>query len=190
MSAGWNRNASRAQIVELMGQGLSNTAIARQLRCDRHRVGDIRRDLDVPNVRSQPLTLEQKWAANARDVGDGHLEWTGPRAKDTGTPVFRYCEEWYSPTAIAFRIQYGREPVGYVYAECGFKHCVAPAHVDDQPGRQRTREQLRYLTGGQTPRERCVRNHDQAVHGRFEADGRAFCAECKRLSKQTPDTKE
>jgi len=178
-----NQNATRAAIVDLLHDGLSNTAISQTLHCDRHRVGDIRRELGLPNLPAQPLTLEEKWQANTRPVDGGHLEWTGERGTASGTPVFRYREKPHSPAAIAFRIKHDRDPVGYAYAECGLKHCVAPDHVDDEPGWTRTREQLRYLTGGQQRKPECVHGHDQAQHGRYEADGRAYCEACKVVRK-------
>ena len=178
-------NATRDQIVKLIRQGKTNTAIARQLHCDRHRVGNIRHELGIANLPRQPLTLDEKWAGNTRPVDGGHLEWTGERGSASGTPVMRYREQSYSPAAIAYRIQHGREPKGYAYAECGLKHCVAPAHVDDETTRIQTREQLRYLTGGRARKPVCNHGHDQAVHGRYETDGRAYCEECKRLKRHT-----
>ncbi|MGW1071518.1 hypothetical protein [Streptomyces sp. NPDC002537] len=175
-------SATRDQIVELLHEGLSNTAIARRLRCDRHRVAGIRRDISLANVPAQPLSLEEKWAARTRPVDGGHLEWTGERAR-SGTPVLRYWPNSYSPAVIAFRIKHGREPEGYVRADCGLKHCVAPDHVDDMAARMRTREQLRYLTGrGERPAT-CRHGHDQAAHGRYEADGRAYCEACKAVQR-------
>ncbi|MFP3990682.1 hypothetical protein U9R90_25095 [Streptomyces sp. E11-3] len=176
-------NATRTDIVELLREGHSNAEITRRLRVDKHRVANIRRELGLPNATRQPLTLEQKWAANTQPVKGGHLRWTGERGASAGTPVMRYKEESYSPAAIAFRIRHGREPEGYAFAECGLNHCVAPDHVDDQPGRARTREQLRYLTGGRARPELCCRGHDQSVHGLYESDGRAYCGECKRQLK-------
>lgn len=176
-------NATSEQITLLLNQGLSNTAIAARLHCDRHRVGDIRRALDMANVPKQPLTLEEKWATLTRPVDGGHLEWLGERGKLSGTPVMRYREQSHSPAGIAFRIQHGREATGYAYAECGLRHCVAPAHVDDETTRTQTREQLRYLTGGRPRKPECRHGHDQSVHGRYETDGRAYCEECKRLRK-------
>jgi hypothetical protein len=179
-----NQKATRDQIITALREGKSNTAIARELRADRVRVRRIRAELRIPNRVHipQPLTLEQKWEANTRPDG-GHLEWTGERAKCSGTPVLRYWPKSYSAAAVAFRIRTGRDPIGYVFAECGHQHCVAPEHVDDEVGRMRTREQLRYLTGGQARPEQCVHGHDQAQHGRYEADGRAYCEACKREQK-------
>jgi hypothetical protein len=179
-----NQNATREQIVELLGQGLSNTVIAKQLRCDRHRVGDIRRELALPNTKQQPLTLHEKWQANTRTIENNHLEWTGERQSTSGTPVLRYWPKSYSPAAIAFEIKHGRKPEGYAYAECGLKHCVAPDHVNDEADRSRAREQLRALAGGVARPERCRHGHDQAQHGRYELNGRAYCTECNRLRKR------
>ncbi|MEU5426912.1 hypothetical protein AB0H73_15090 [Streptomyces olivoreticuli] len=176
-------NATRDQITELLREGLSNTAIAQRLRCDRHRVADIRRSLRMPNVPAQPLTLEEKWAALTRPIDGGHLEWTGERAA-SGTPVLRYWPKSYSAAAIAFRIKYGREPEGYVRAECGLTQCVAPDHVDDTAARMRTREQVRYLKGGSARPAMCRHGHDQAEHGRYEADGRVYCEACKVLQRR------
>ncbi|NUK12679.1 hypothetical protein HRW18_32860 [Streptomyces lunaelactis] len=178
-------NATREQIVALLNQGMTNTAIARQLHCDKHRVGDIRRALGIPNPPKQPLTLDEKWATFTRPVDGGHLEWLGERGSASSTPVMRYRGKSHSPAGIAFRIQHGREAMGQVFAECGFKHCVAPAHVDDETTRIRTREQLRYLTGGRERKPVCVHGHNQATYGRYERDGRAYCEECKRLQRHT-----
>lgn len=178
-------NATREQIVTLLNEGLTNTAIVRQLHVYKARVIRIRRELNIPNPTRHLPSLEEKWAANTRPVDGGHLEWLGERGKSAGTPVMRYREKSYSPAGIAFRIQHGREPTGYAYAECGYKHCVAPAHVDDETTRIQTREQLRYLTGGRVRKPNCVHGHDQAVHGRYETDGRAYCEECKRLKRHT-----
>jgi hypothetical protein len=178
------QNATRGQITELLGQGLSNTAIAAQLHCDKVRVARIRAELGLPNVAVQPLTLEEKWAARTRPIDGGHLEWLGEHVGKSGTPVMRYREASYTATGIAFRIRTGRDPVGYAIAECGHHHCVAPAHVEDDPGRQKAREQLRYLTGGQQRPERCVHGHDQAVHGRYSPTGTAYCGACNHDRKR------
>lgn len=132
--------ATRAQIIELLAEGLTNVAIAKQLGCDRYRVGDIRRDLGIPQAARPALTLEQKWRANTREVDGGHLEWTGERQATAGTPVLRHRGKSYSPAALAFKIRHGRDPQGYAYAECGHtRHCIEPDHVNDQAGRARTR---------------------------------------------------
>lgn len=174
--------ASRQEIVALIQQGKSNSSISRELHCDKGRAARIRRELGLPNAALQPLTLEEKWAARTRPLKGGHLEWLGEHVGSAGTPVMRYREKSYTAAAIAFRIRTGRDPQGYAIAECGHRHCVAPDHVEDEPGRARAREQLRYLKGGQKRAERCRRGHDQAVHGRYTPTGVAYCRVCKEAS--------
>lgn len=177
-------NASNADILAMLRDGYSNLRISRALHVDKVRVARLRRELGVPNVALQPLTLEQKWATRTRPVDGGHLEWLGERAKATSTPVMRYKDACYSPAAIAFEIKHGRQPQGYVRADCGFKQCVAPDHVNDEAGRQEVRRKLRAERGlGHAP-EQCIRGHDQAEHGRLEPDGRAYCQKCKVLDKR------
>ncbi|MFD6421576.1 hypothetical protein [Streptomyces sp. NPDC060198] len=167
-----------ADIVALLRQGLSNSAIRRELRCDKDRVARLRAHHNIPPVQLQPLTLEQKWATKTVPLAGGHVDWTGSRGS-AGTPVLAYRAKLHTAASVAFRIRTGRDPVGYVRPECGREHCVAPDHVEDEPGRQAVREQLRYLTGGTARPGRCVHGHDQAVHGKYESDGTAYCGLCK-----------
>jgi hypothetical protein len=179
-------NATRADIIAMLRDGHSNNRIMRELRCDKQRVIRIRAELGLPAYVpvEQTRTLEEKWALSTQPVDGGHLEWTGERASAAGTPVMRYKEASYSPAAVAFRIKHGREAEGYAIADCGLKHCVAPDHVEDEAGRRRNREQLRYLMGGRERKPFCVHGHDQAEHGRYEADGTAYCEACKVVRKR------
>ncbi|WP_051765120.1 hypothetical protein [Streptomyces sp. NRRL F-5135] len=180
-----SRYAAREQIEQLLREGGSNSGIARQLRCDKARVAAIRRDLGIPNLPAQPLTLQEKWRARTRPTAEGgHLEWTGERQSTSGTPVMRYSGQTFTAAAIAFRLRTGRDPQGHVRAECGHHQCVAPAHLDDTAARMQTREQLRYLTGRGERKPTCIHGHDQAEHGRYETDGIAYCEACKRDQRQ------
>lgn len=162
----------------------STDAIARQLRVDRAAVRRIRVAVGIPYIRpEQARTLEEKWATHTKTVDGGHLEWTGEHAT-TGTPVVSYKEKHYSAAAVAFRIKHGRDPDGYAIADCGLKHCVAPDHVEDEAGRRRNREQLRYVLGGRERKPYCVHGHDQAVHGRYTPDGTAYCGTCTDEQKR------
>lgn len=178
-------NATRADIVALLAEGHSNSRIVRELRVDKQRVRRIRTELGLPTfVRAeQTRTIEEKWARDTRPLDGGHIEWTGERATG-GTPLVSYKEKHHSAAAVAFRIRTGRDPQGYAIADCGMKHCVAPEHVEDEVGRLRNREQLRYLTGGRERKPFCRHGHDQAEHGRYEQDGTAYCEACKREQKQ------
>lgn len=160
---------------------LSNSAIARELGVDSAAVARVRKDTGIVCRRTQRwMTVEEKWLDHVRPVEGGHLEWTGERAATSGTPVMRFREVSFSPAAIAFRWATGRDAVGNTFAECGHHQCVAPDHVDDEPGRAAVREQVRYLLGGAARPTHCRHGHDQAVDGRYEADGTAYCEACKR----------
>ncbi|OEV09350.1 hypothetical protein AN218_23155 [Streptomyces nanshensis] len=171
-----------------MTEGLSNGEVHRRTGADRSAIRRIRQQLGIAYVPPKLPPLEEKWEQRTRPVEGGHLEWLGERAKRSGTPVMRYREKSHSPAGIAFRQRTGRDPVGQVRAECDYPHCVAPAHVDDEPGRQRTREQLRYLTGGAERPARCRHGHDQNEHGRYQPDGTAYCEACRRERKRSRRT--
>ncbi|WP_262059722.1 hypothetical protein [Streptomyces sp. STR69] len=178
----------RSDIVAELRNGLSNAAIAQALGCDRHRVGDIRKELGLPNVVRHVLTARQKWQTLTRPLEGGHLEWTGEHVGASRTPVMRHKEMSYSPAAIAFEIQHGRPAQGYVIADCGRDHCIAPGHVADEAGRQAKRLELRRAKKlGDRP-DTCRYGHDQTVNGRLERDGRPYCEACKRAAKAVPQT--
>ncbi|MEW2393100.1 hypothetical protein AB0933_32540 [Streptomyces venezuelae] len=175
-------NATREQIVEALQAGQSATSIARELRVDRARVRRIRNEVGievfVPVL--QLRTMEEAWAQSTKPVEGGHLAWTGLRGS-SGTPVMTYREQSHSPAAIAFRIRTGRDAQGQAFAECGLRHCVAPEHVHDEAERIVAREELH---SGAAPAA-CRYGHDWDVHGRYERDGRAYCARCKWLCKNS-----
>lgn len=164
----------------------SNDTIARQLGVDRAAVRRIRAEAGLPAFvpAEQRRTLEEKWASHTRPADGGHLEWTGERQATSGTPVMRYKDVYYSPAAIAFRIRHSRDADGYAIADCGMRHCVAPDHVEDEAGRTRNREQLRFLMGGRERKPVCAHGHAQAEHGRYGPDGTAYCEACKAVRKQ------
>lgn len=181
-----NQNATREQIVAALQAGHSVYRINKDLRADRARVRAIRDELGlgtyVPTRSTR--TIEDKWRLFARPLDGGHMEWTGERGTAAGTPLLSFKDRHHSAAAIAFRIRTGRDPKGYVIADCGMKHCVAPEHVEDEADRARNREQLRYVLGGRRRKDRCIHGHDQAEHGAYGAKGAAYCRECKRLAKR------
>ncbi|MEV5659828.1 hypothetical protein [Streptomyces flaveolus] len=182
------QNATRADIIAMLRDGHSNTRISNDLRCDKDRVRRIRAELDLPTYvpTERTRTLEEKWASLTRPLDGGHLEWIGERASATGTPTLRYKEESHSPAAVAFRIRHGRDAVGYVIAECGTQHCVAPDHVNDEAGRRAKRLETRRRRGLDTEPDVCSHGHDRTEHGRLEPDGTAYCEACKRERKAVP----
>jgi hypothetical protein len=173
----------RDRALALLAEGLTNTEIGRRLGMERQTVGRIRRAAGIPDVPRQPLTLEQKWRSFVVPVDGGHMKWTGERSSTSGTPLMRYREQAYTATRIAYRIRTGHDPHGYATPQCGMKHCVAPDHVDDLTDRTRTREQLRYLTGGTERTRQCRHGHDQAQWGRYATGGWAYCHACKLAAK-------
>ncbi|MYS44083.1 hypothetical protein GTY23_23190 [Streptomyces sp. SID5998] len=175
-----------AAIRALILKGRSTAAIADELRADRAAVRRIRKEMGVPNPPRQPLTLEERWAQQTEPTGDGHLRWTGSRSTGSRTPVLRYRDKTYTAAAVAFRQRTGRDPVGPVKAECDMPQCVAPEHVEDEPGRTHLREQYRYLLGmGERP-PFCKAGHDQAEHGRYLRTGVAYCGTCSTDGSKTP----
>ncbi|WP_392967250.1 hypothetical protein [Streptomyces sp. LN245] len=175
---GTRPHPKEAAIRALLTEGKSTEAIARELAVDRGAVRRLRREAGVPNPPIQPLSLDEAWAQHTKPVDGGHLEWTGSRAAASGTPVMRYRDVTYTAGALAFRQRTGRDPVGQAKAECGMAQCVAPAHVEDEPGRLHVREQLRNVLGKGARKPRCRHGHNQAEHGRYSPDGVAYCQAC------------
>ncbi|WP_394436193.1 hypothetical protein [Streptomyces sp. SGAir0957] len=135
----------RAAIEELLHAGYSDKAIERQLHVSRRRARDLRAELGLPQHKPGPTpsgSPEDRFWRLAQPVDGGHLLW--PHAANT----LRLGHE--GPKAsirrIAFRIRWGREPVGQVRAGCDHDGCVHPDHVEDQP----MREQFRAIFGGAT----------------------------------------
>lgn len=126
----------RADILPYIAAGFSDREIGRQLHTNPKRVARIRREYGLPPFDpAGTLTIGQKWATHARPVGDGHMEWVGPRGP-YGTPLVCHGNKRHQARAVAFREQYGRKPVGQVRPTCGETWCVAPDHVADQPMRR------------------------------------------------------
>jgi len=175
-----------AEILAQLRAGATNNAIARTLGVDKVAVARIRDAHDIPTTyerrRAQQPTVEERWREHTREVGGGHLEWTGPRATNSSaTPVLRINGSYYSAAGIAFRIRTGRDPVGQVRAECDVHQCVAPGCVEDEPGRQGLRLQLRRLQGlPDPPTGTCPEGHDLAVDGRLDGRLHSYCEGCKR----------
>ncbi|MEZ7004994.1 hypothetical protein [Streptomyces sp. AD55] len=170
------------EIRALLARGASNSAIVRELRVDKVAVARLRREHGFRAHDQQPLTLEQKFMSKVHVVDGVHLAWDGSTARG-GTPVLVYRGQIYTAARIAFGWANGRPPQGRTYSECDVDRCVAPACVDDEPGRQRIREQLRTVLGrGERPKT-CHAGHDQAVHGRLQANAVSMCLACKREAK-------
>ncbi|MCY0957669.1 hypothetical protein [Streptomyces sp. H27-H5] len=162
----------------------SSEEIARLLHADPAAVRRIRAEAGITYVAPVFATALDKWKSLVREVDGGHLEWLGERGGPSRTPVMRFRERSVTPAGIAFTQRTGRAPVGAVRAECDYPGCMAPAHVDDAPGRMLIRSQIRALRGLPAPPAHCQQGHDQAVHGRYETAGAPYCLACKRDQKR------
>lgn len=128
--------ATSAQIAELLGQGLSNKAVAEYLHADPRRIAAVRAGLGLPRARPgrrAAVSLADAFWARAERVDGGHLRWTGcyggsPRS----TPYLRYGGRQLTAYRVAYRIRTGRDPVGYAKPGCEYPGCVEPDHVDDR----------------------------------------------------------
>lgn len=128
----------RADIAELLHAGHSDREIARRLHTCTSTVARARTALGLPKTKTGPKLppLEDAFLARTRPIAGGHLEWRGAR-NNTGVPVMRRGQRIKSAYRLAFFLRTGREPDGPVRPDCGYRGCVAPAHVDDAAGRAR-----------------------------------------------------
>lgn len=188
-----NGHPKEAEIRALLAT-CSSAEIARRLHADASAVRRIRREAGITYVPPRFATPEEKWESLVRPVDGGHLEWLGERGGRGGrgqSPVMRFRGKCVSPAGIAFTKRTGRPPVGMVRAECDYPECIAPACVEDEPGRTQYRAQLRAIHGLPAPPPICANGHDQAVEGRYEKSGSPYCRACKADRKRTarPKTK-
>lgn len=123
-----------ATAVELMRAGHSDRYIARQVHMSTRRVGEIRAWAGIPKVRCgpKPSTAEDRFWRLAEPTDDGHLLW--PHAATTIR--LGHGGHKQSIRRIAFRIRYGREPIGQVRPGCDQPGCIHPNCVEDQPMRE------------------------------------------------------
>lgn len=178
------------RLAELFAQGATNNDAARALSVNKSTAARYRAQLGFGPAPKRPspcrstLTLEQKVTTLMRPMAGEHMEWTGRRTKSNGTPVFTHRERTYTARSIAFRAHNGRAPEGYVTAECDEPDwCVAPAHMEDEPGRTRARQALAIITGRATPLVECARGHATAEHRRYLPDGSPYCGACHAEAK-------
>ncbi|MFK0069723.1 hypothetical protein [Streptomyces sp. NPDC091046] len=178
-------------LAELFAQGATNRAVSQTAGVDRNTAARYRAQLGFGPAPKRPapnrstLTVEQKVLTLMRPAEGGHMEWTGRRTKSNGTPVFTHHERTYTARSVAFRAHTGRAPVGYVTAECDQPEwCVAPAHLEDEPGRTRARAALAVITGRATSLVECSRGHATAEHRRYLPDGTPYCGACHAEGKR------
>ena len=107
--------------------------------CQMCKVLDKRAERDPSAPRRKRLRAaspEDVFRLRAESVDGGHVRWTGPVTH--GTPTVRHQGANQSAYRVAFRLHYGRDPEGQARPGCGMPGCVAGAHLEDRPMRQRT----------------------------------------------------
>lgn len=130
----------RADIAELLRQGLPETHIASQLGIDRGTVKRARQALGLPapprGKRSKYASLSDAFRNHTEPVEGGHLRWTGPTDRDF--PFLTYGGKRYAAPRLAFQLHRGREPVGRISRSgtCDFPGCVEGGHLLDQAIRE------------------------------------------------------
>jgi hypothetical protein len=168
---------AREEAARLLRRNKPARDVAAVCGLDPAEVAVLRQELGL-GPRALP-SVEDAWRARVEELPGGHMRWAG--AYSGTQAVLWYRGKNYQATRIAFRLRHGREPQGKVTVECDVSGCVAPACVDDLPGRLRDRAAMAAVTGRPAAPKRCVRGHDQAVHGRRYAQGRPYCGACVRL---------
>jgi len=133
----------RPDIAELLHAGYGDRTIARQLSLTRYQITQARQALGLPPVGFGPKpagSVEDLFWRRTSTLPGGHMQWTGHR-NNYGTPALKHggrqAGRTYSAYQVAFRIKYGRDAEGTVSATCEHPGCVAPAHMADQPMRER-----------------------------------------------------
>lgn len=142
--------APREDIARLLLAGRNNTAVARELGCDRKTVAKVRIQLGLPRARPglpPAASIEAVFAARTETLDGGHTRWIGHRS-NRGVPSVRFRGHEVSGYRLAFRIRTGREPDGLVHPTCVMPGCVSPGHVDDQASINRANAQYAAIFEG------------------------------------------
>jgi hypothetical protein len=178
------------RLAAMLRGGATNREAVLALGIDKQTAARYRAALGIGPAPKQPapnrstLTLAEKFATFTRPIEGGHLEWTGNRKRQTNTPVFTHRERLYTARSVAFRIGKGRDPQGYVTAECDYPGCVAPQCVEDEPGRTAVRDSLAKVIGTATNLAECGRGHATAEHRRYDRGGNPYCGTCHADAKR------
>ncbi|MBQ1096304.1 hypothetical protein KBY55_09430 [Streptomyces sp. b94] len=132
----------RAAIAKLLWAGATYPEVREQLGVGSYTtIAQVRHAEGIPVVqRPRPSrSAEETYALYAEPYGDGHARWTGPwagRMPQIQHPGPGGHGRKESALRVAFRLEYGREPVGNVRAGCGEAGCVAAGHTTDRDMRR------------------------------------------------------
>lgn len=139
----------RADIASLLRAGMPQSYICRQLHVAPITVQRTREALGLPapkTCRPLPATLEEAFRQYVQPTSNGHATWTGPVA--SGVQRVRFEGTVHTARRLSFRFHHGREPVGKVTTGCEVQACVAGAHLEDQPMRERATSLYAAIFGG------------------------------------------
>lgn len=147
----------------LKSEPLSNRQIAERLHVGRQFVAQVRADLGMPAFRHhRRVWTREDYERTTVQVRGGHRLWRGRRMAN-GSPVTSRSESAYK---IAYRLHYGRDPVGRVGPVCTRKFCVEGAHQHDQVLRDEAADaQLTEMPSGSTWRDMDLVAIRRALHG-------------------------
>lgn len=114
----------------LKTETVSNREAAARLHVGTRFVRQVRADLGLETfaVRRRVWTVEE-FERETTLIRGGHRLWRGRRSVN-GSPIFGHTGR--TVYRLAFRLHYGREPVGMVTRSCTRKFCVEGSHQHDQ----------------------------------------------------------
>jgi hypothetical protein len=121
---------------------LSDRDVADRIGVREDMVARVRAEQGIPAFsagrRARREVAEAAYLAHVEDVEGGHQRWTGTTTRD-GVPMVttRFGQE--SAHRVAFQMETGRPPVGYVRVTCTYAHCVARGHQADRRLREERR---------------------------------------------------
>ncbi|GAQ61915.1 Trp repressor protein [Streptomyces scabiei] len=132
--------ALRDQIAALLGAGATYDQIHEQTGAGTATIARVRKDrgIPLPHGRQSPttytpvLTPEEALAHHSRPAPGGHTDWTGP-VHGRRLPVV-WSAGRHNVLHLAFRLHYGRAPVGRVRRAptCTHRGCITGAHLTDR----------------------------------------------------------
>lgn len=134
----------RADIAAMLHAGHTQANIVRTLHVSTLTVQKTREAIGRPSPHCQPIA--EMFAARTAPVNGGHVRWSG-YVNGTGTPMLSRHGREVSAYRVAFEAHYGRSPVGLPKPGCGFPRCVAGAHLEDRPMREKNREVFAAIFG-------------------------------------------
>jgi hypothetical protein len=140
--------AKHEKIAALLRSGATYVQIREVLPVSYGTITAVRKAAGLPERRKsyrQGKPASEAFEDRTQRTEDGHRLWTGHSSH--GCSQVLHAGRRDTPRRFAFRLAYGRDPVGYVKAGCGVEECVEPSHQEDRPMREQLLAQLRAIGG-------------------------------------------